>query len=88
MSLLLHTVAHGSYLIKARLAGLLSDVAPPLHYGDYHRGEGPVFHEKGCELALEGIVSKRADGPYAPGNRGLWVQGQSADCEGSSPEED
>jgi hypothetical protein len=25
-------------------------------------------------MALEGIVSKRADAPYAPGNRGLWVK--------------
>jgi ATP-dependent DNA ligase len=23
---------------------------------------------------LEGIVSKRADAPYVPGNRGLWVK--------------
>ena len=27
-----------------------------------------------CELSLEGIVSKRADAPYAPGNRGLWLK--------------
>jgi ATP-dependent DNA ligase len=25
-------------------------------------------------LKLEGIVSKRADAPYAPGNRGLWLK--------------
>ncbi len=25
-------------------------------------------------MSLEGIVSKRADAPYAPGNRGLWVK--------------
>jgi ATP-dependent DNA ligase len=25
-------------------------------------------------LALEGIVSKRADAAYAPGNRGLWLK--------------
>ena len=25
-------------------------------------------------MVLEGIVSKRADAPYAPGNRGLWVK--------------
>jgi hypothetical protein len=25
-------------------------------------------------MGLEGIVSKRADAPYAPGNRGLWVK--------------
>src|SRR6266403_1650125 len=46
---------------KARLAALLSGVAPPLHYSDYHRGHGPAFHAQACELELEGIVSKRAD---------------------------
>jgi bifunctional non-homologous end joining protein LigD len=25
-------------------------------------------------LELEGIVSKRADAPYTPGNRGLWLK--------------
>jgi bifunctional non-homologous end joining protein LigD len=59
---------------KARLAELLSGVAPPLHYSDYHRGRGPAFHEQACKLELEGIVSKRADAPYTPGNRGLWVK--------------
>ena len=46
---------------KARLAALLSRVAPPLHYIDYHRGQGAAFHHKACELSLEGIISKRAD---------------------------
>ena len=50
---------------KARLAALLSGIAPPLHYSDYHRGGGPAFHEQACKLELEGIVSKRADAPYA-----------------------
>ena len=59
---------------KARLAELLSGVAPPLHYSDYHRGQGAAFHEQACKLELEGIVSKRADAPYAPGNRGLWLK--------------
>ena len=59
---------------KARLAELLSGVAPPLHYSDYHRGRGPAFHEQACQLGFEGIVSKRADAPYAPGNRGLWLK--------------
>ena len=59
---------------KARLAELLSGVAPPLHYSDYHRGRGPAFHEQACKLELEGIVSKPADAAYAPGNRGLWVK--------------
>ena len=59
---------------KVRLAALLSNVAPALHYIDYHRGQGAAFHQKTCELSLEGIVSKRADAPYAPGNRGLWLK--------------
>jgi DNA ligase D-like protein (predicted ligase) len=59
---------------KARLAKLLAGVAPPLHYSDYHRGRGPAFHAQACTLELEGIVSKRADAAYAPGNRGLWLK--------------
>jgi bifunctional non-homologous end joining protein LigD len=59
---------------KAQLAALLSGVAPPLHYSDYHHGRGPAFHEQACKLELEGIVSKRADAAYAPGNRGLWLK--------------
>jgi ATP-dependent DNA ligase len=35
----------------ARLAELLSGVAPPLHYSDYHRGQGPAFHERASRPA-------------------------------------
>jgi bifunctional non-homologous end joining protein LigD len=59
---------------KARLAELLADVRPPLHYSDYHRGRGPAFHEQAWKLELEGIVSKRADAAYVPGNRGIWLK--------------
>jgi ATP-dependent DNA ligase len=59
---------------RARLAALLSNVAPPLHYSDHQTGNGRAFFEKACGLSLEGIVSKRAEAPYAPGNRGLWVK--------------
>jgi ATP-dependent DNA ligase len=59
---------------KARLAALLSHASLPLHYSDRQRGQGRAFHEKACAMSLEGIVSKRADAPYAPGNRGLWVK--------------
>jgi ATP-dependent DNA ligase len=57
---------------KARLAALLSGVSSPVHYSDHQVGHGRAFHEKACAMSLEGIVSKRADAPYAPGNRGLW----------------
>jgi ATP-dependent DNA ligase len=59
---------------KERLAALLSNVSSPLHYTDYQAAHGRAFHAKACAMALEGIVSKRADAPYAPGNRGLWVK--------------
>jgi ATP-dependent DNA ligase len=51
---------------KASLSLLLSAVAPPLYYSDYHRARGPAFHDQACKLELEGIVSKRAHAPYTP----------------------
>ena len=59
---------------KERLAGLLSQAGSPLQYSDHQIGLGPAFYEKACRPGLEGIVSKRADAPYAPGNRGLWLK--------------
>ena len=59
---------------KERLAGLLSQVGSPLQYSDHQIGLGLAFYEKACALAVEGIVSKRADASYAPGNRGLWLK--------------
>jgi bifunctional non-homologous end joining protein LigD len=59
---------------KDRLAALLSGVGSPLQYCDHQVGHGREFHEKACAMGLEGIVSKRADAPYTPGNRGLWVK--------------
>jgi ATP-dependent DNA ligase len=41
---------------------------------DHQIGRGPAFYEKACALGVEGIVSKRADAAYAPGNRGLWLK--------------
>jgi len=55
---------------KERLRGLLSGASPALQFSDHQVGRGPEFYEKACELSLEGIVSKRTDAPYVPGNRG------------------
>ena len=59
---------------KARLAALLAEIGAPLQYSDHHSGRGAEFHAHACKLRLEGIVSKRADAAYAPGNRRLWVK--------------
>ena len=55
---------------KERLRTLLANAAPCLHYSDHVVGRGPAFYEKACGMHVEGIVSKRIDAPYAPGNRG------------------
>jgi DNA ligase D-like protein (predicted ligase) len=57
---------------KARLPDLLSGTAVSLQYSDHQAGQGPAFYKLVCERGLEGIVSKRADAPYLPGDRGLW----------------
>ena len=59
---------------KERLRQLLSDTSPPLHFCDHQIGQGPEFYAKVGELSLEGIISKRADASYSPGDRGVWVK--------------
>jgi len=57
---------------KQRLRTLLANAAPCLHYSDHVVGQGPAFYDKAGAMHVEGIVSKRTDAPYTPGNRGLW----------------
>src|SRR5215469_9422626 len=59
---------------KERLRLLLSNTAPPLQFSDHHVGCGPDFYAQVCEMSLEGIISKRANAPYSPGDRGLWMK--------------
>ena len=59
---------------KVRLQTLLSGANASLRYSDHQIGRGPAFYEQACALKVEGIVSKRVDAPYAPGNRGLWLK--------------
>jgi ATP-dependent DNA ligase len=59
---------------KERLRHLLSHTGPPLQFCDHQIGRGPEFYAKVCEMSLEGIISKRADASYSPGDRGLWVK--------------
>jgi bifunctional non-homologous end joining protein LigD len=37
-------------------------------------GDGPLFRAQACKLGREGAILKRADRPYAPGDRGIWVK--------------
>jgi len=53
---------------------LLSGAGSPLHFSDHQIGRGQAFYDRAWALKVEGIVSKRVDAPYAPGNRGLWLK--------------
>ncbi|HEY7386579.1 MAG TPA: non-homologous end-joining DNA ligase [Beijerinckiaceae bacterium] len=57
---------------KERLAALLANAPPGLQYSEHHVVSGASFHRHACKLGIEGIVSKRLDCPYKPGDRGLW----------------
>jgi bifunctional non-homologous end joining protein LigD len=59
---------------KERLHDTLSDANPFLQFSDHQIRHGRAFYEHACDSKLEGIISKRADAPYAPGNRGLWLK--------------
>ena len=56
---------------KAELAALLERRGGTIRYSDHQIGQGPAFHRHACGLGPEGIVSKRLDALYIPGERGL-----------------
>lgn len=59
---------------KKRLRALFTKQRPGLLFSDHVVGDGPRFRKQVCKMALEGVISKRMDRPYAPGDRGLWVK--------------
>jgi DNA ligase D-like protein (predicted ligase) len=59
---------------KKQLAVLLRKPPAGIAYSDHEGGDGEVFRRAACEHGLEGIVSKRLDRPYLPGDRGAWMK--------------
>ena len=51
---------------KERLKRLLKKEIQGLRYNEHVTGDDPRFREHACKLGLEGVISKRADRPYAP----------------------
>lgn len=45
-----------------------------VRYSEHVRGAGPDTLRSACDLALEGVVSKRADAQYTPGRSKTWVK--------------
>lgn len=59
---------------KSRLEALLGGADPAVRYNEHLLGDGEAILRAACKLNVEGIVSKRADSAYLPGNRGLWMK--------------
>ena len=59
---------------KGRLQRLFKKEIGGLRYSEHVAGDGPQFRAQACKLGLEGVISKLADRPYAPGERGIWVK--------------
>src|SRR5437870_597859 len=56
---------------KARLRELVPAI-DPLRYTDHFEGDGEGFFRAACEAGLEGVIAKRADGPYRGGRHPEW----------------
>jgi bifunctional non-homologous end joining protein LigD len=59
---------------KERLHRLFRKEIAGLRFTEHVLTDGPRFREHACKLGLEGVISKRIDRPYAPGERGIWVK--------------
>ncbi|MFD2647033.1 DNA ligase D [Devosia albogilva] len=62
---------------KPLLAQLLSGSLggrSPIQYSDHVEGDGTGLYEQAAQIGLEGIVSKRADGPYIGGRSSSWLK--------------
>jgi bifunctional non-homologous end joining protein LigD len=59
---------------KAQLAKILERPPAGVSFSEHEGGDGEAFRKAACKHGLEGIVSKRIDRPYMPGDRGAWVK--------------
>ncbi len=61
--------------LKSALAKLSRTDKKRFAFVDHHKGDGHAMHQSACDMKLEGIVSKRIDAAYAPGDRsGIWTK--------------
>ena len=63
---------------KRRLARLLGRAKRhSIRFTEHLVGDGPTVFEHVCRIGLEGIVSKRADGPYRSGPSKVWLKSKN-----------
>src|SRR5262249_47983954 len=66
---------------KERLRTLFKRQIRGLRFSDHVVGNGPRFHHEACRLGVEGVVSKRVDRAYAPGDRRFWLKSKCVNRE-------
>ena len=59
---------------KEKVARLFKKEIGGLRYSEHVGGDGPRIRQHACKLGLDGAISKLADRPCAPGDRGIWVK--------------
>ena len=59
---------------KSHLARLLRGRRGHLRYSEHFDAPGREVYERACRMALEGIVSKRKQAPYASGRGPAWLK--------------
>jgi bifunctional non-homologous end joining protein LigD len=60
---------------KTNLARLLARRPDGIFTAPFEQGEiGPDLFRAACNMGLEGLVSKRVDGPYRPGKSKNWLK--------------
>jgi DNA ligase D-like protein (predicted ligase) len=59
---------------KERLARILKKPPAGIAFSEHEGGDGEAVRRAACRHGLEGIVSKRTDRRYLPGDRGAWVK--------------
>lgn len=62
---------------KQRLQSLLMQRGKPpgnIRFVEHLSEPGDAVYQSACRMALEGIVSKRADAPYRSGRTGTWLK--------------
>jgi len=64
----------GNAARKARLAALIADAKPPIHYADHIETSGEALFDQLCGAGYEGIMSKRADAPYRGSRTRNWLK--------------
>jgi bifunctional non-homologous end joining protein LigD len=59
---------------KSRLAALIGSPPPGIDFSPHEASDGEAFRRAACRHGLEGVVSKRLDRPYLPGDRTAWIK--------------